>query len=74
MATHSDCTCGACVHGMEAFEAQTLAHIRDYGCSVIRVPGCFGASTFVYSVGLWQTAQAPEVCITGIHHEVATAM
>src|SRR5215467_6073167 len=42
----------------EPFESQTLAHIREHGCSLLAVPQCFGPHTpnLFYSVGLGLTA------------------
>ena len=73
MANHEHCACGICEDGPLAFDAQTRAHIRDHGCSVICVAECFGPGmpAFAYSVGLGHTAGAPEVCLTGVHHSVA---
>jgi hypothetical protein len=73
METHDQYDCGVCADGPLAFDALTLEHIREHGCSVIGVAECFGTGTpaLSYSVGLGQTAHAPEVCLTGLPPSVA---
>jgi hypothetical protein len=76
MPRHDHGDCGICADGPLAFDALTRANIREHGCSVIGVVDCFGprTPTLVYSVGLGQTAHAPEVCITGVRPPIATVV
>ncbi len=74
-----NCDCllcsGADPAGMDDYERDIAWHVESHGWSVVALPWEGELPGWVYSVGLWHTLRAPEVCMFGLrmadmHHWV----
>lgn len=60
---------------MDDYERDIAWHVQSHGWSVVAVPEEGELPGWVYSVGMWHTLRAPEVCVFGLrvadmHHWV----
>jgi hypothetical protein len=56
---------------MDEGDRKTLEHIEKFGCSVLHIAAEGDLPPFTYSVGITQTAKAPEVVVIGLKRELA---
>lgn len=57
--------------GLDDSDRKLLENIRDHGCGVIHIPEEDGTPGWSFSVGLFQSYQAPEVIVFGLDQDVA---
>lgn len=74
-----NCECWLCSGGdpaeMDDYLRDIAWHVKSHGWSVVGLPEEGEYPGWVYSVGLWHTARAPEMCVFGLrvadmHHWV----